>query len=68
MPFYGACIHVPPPPPDQIILVNYPEGMIELDIWDPIWVAGVMKTSLIENELATSAYLLEAHQHEEYIY
>ena len=68
VPFYGACIHVPPPPPNQIILVNYPEGMKELDIWDPIWVAGVMKTSLIENELATSAYLLEAHEHEEYIY
>ena len=25
VPFFGACIHVPPPPPNQIILVNSPE-------------------------------------------
>ena len=26
VPYYGACIHVPPPPPNQIIHVKYKEG------------------------------------------
>ena len=25
VPFFGACIHVPPPPPNQIILVDSPD-------------------------------------------
>ena len=27
VPFYGACIHVPPPPPNQIILVKGSNGI-----------------------------------------
>ena len=27
VPYFGACLHMPPPPPNQIVLVNYPEGL-----------------------------------------
>jgi hypothetical protein len=26
VPYPGACIHVPPPPPNQLVLVRYPQG------------------------------------------
>jgi hypothetical protein len=66
VPYFGACIHVPAPPPNQIILVNYPEGF-QLDaLYTPFWISGVMQTSVTINELATSAYSLELKELEPY--
>ena len=61
VPFFGACIHVPPPPPNQIIFVDYPEGLKLSALYDPFWVSGVLKTELIENDIATSAYAMRMH-------
>ncbi len=66
VPFFGACIHVPPPPPNQIILVDYPKGLILEALYDPFWVSGVLKTSLTENDVAISAYSLKMHYYEAY--
>ncbi|MBV1913779.1 MAG: DUF3299 domain-containing protein [Pseudomonadales bacterium] len=66
VPFFGACIHVPPPPPNQIVLVNYPRGMKINSIYEPIWVSGVVKTSIQQNDLATAAYVMELAQFEAY--
>ena len=33
VPYPGACIHVPPPPPNQIVLVRYPKGVALDDIY-----------------------------------
>lgn len=66
VPYFGACIHVPPPPPNQIILVNYPQGMTFKDIDDPLWISGVVKTSIQENDLATAAYVMDMAQFEAY--
>ncbi len=62
VPYPGACIHVPPPPPNQIILVRYPKGMALEDIYAPLWVEGVLKVEVSSNELADSAYVLEAQK------
>lgn len=60
VPYFGACIHLPPPPPNQIIYIQYPQG-IELDnLYDPFWVEGTLRTSLVENEIAVSAYSINA--------
>ena len=66
VPFFGACIHVPPPPPNQIIFVNYPKGF-KLDVlYDPFWILGILKTSLVENEVATAAYSMQMQSFEVY--
>ena len=66
VPYFGACIHLPPPPPNQIVLVNYPQGIEFNNIYDPIWVSGVVKASVQENDLATAAYVMELAQFEPY--
>ena len=67
VPFFGACIHVPPPPPNQVIFVDYPEGITENRNMDsPIWITGRMETTLTEGALATTAYSLKAHNVKEY--
>jgi hypothetical protein len=40
VPFVGACIHVPPPPPNQMILVRSHEPVEIGGLYDPIWVTG----------------------------
>lgn len=66
VPFFGACIHVPPPPPNQIIYVRYPEGLTLEALYVPFWISGTLKTSLIENDMATAAYAMEMQSYEEY--
>ena len=66
VPFFGACIHVPPPPPNQIIFVNYPKGLKLNALYDPFWISGILKTTLVENETATAAYSLQMQSFEAY--
>lgn len=60
VPYPGACIHVPPPPPNQLVLVRYPKGIELEDIYAPLWVSGTLKIEQVNNELADAAYALEA--------
>lgn len=66
VPFFGACIHVPPPPPNQIIFVNYPDGLKLDALYNPFWISGIVKTASIENQMATAAYSLKMQYFEEY--
>jgi len=61
VPYYGACIHLPPPPPNQTIFVNYPKGLKLESLYDAYWVSGIIKTSLVENETAIAAYSMDVH-------
>lgn len=59
VPFFGACIHVPPPPPNQLIFIR-PPNPIELgNIWDAYWVHGTIRIDLTENAMAISAYSMD---------
>jgi hypothetical protein len=60
VPYFGACIHVPPPPPNQIVLVRYQRGFAMNDIYTPIWIEGTLHTELISNEVAEAAYTFTA--------
>ncbi|MDO6749607.1 DUF3299 domain-containing protein, partial [Gilvimarinus sp. 1_MG-2023] len=42
VPFFGACIHVPPPPPNQIVHVEVEDGFVLESIYDPVWLEGVL--------------------------
>ena len=66
VPYFGACIHMPPPPPNQIIFVKYAEGLILENLNTPLWISGVLETSLIENGVATAAYRMDMASHEIY--
>lgn len=60
VPYPGACIHVPPPPPNQIVLVRYPKGIWLNDIYEPLWVDGRLAVEPVANDLADAAYALDA--------
>ncbi len=66
VPYFGACIHLPPPPPNQIIYVTTKQGVAQQNLYDPSWVDGTLTTTLIENEIAVAAYALTADNIEPY--
>ena len=37
VPYFGACLHMPPPPPNQILYVEYEEGIAVENLYDPYW-------------------------------
>jgi hypothetical protein len=43
VPFVGACIHTPPPPPNQIIHVKIEDGYKTKGMYEPVWVSGTLK-------------------------
>ena len=66
VPYFGACIHLPPPPPNQVILLHAPEGITLGDMYQPYWMSGIVKTTLHQSELATSAYEMNVASYELY--
>ncbi|MCH8499933.1 MAG: DUF3299 domain-containing protein [Marinobacter sp.] len=68
VPYYGACIHVPPPPPNQIIHVTYAPGFTLEVLYDPFWIQGVLRTETLENDIARASYTLEAEKIERYVF
>jgi hypothetical protein len=66
VPYFGACIHSPPPPPNQIIYVHAPDGLKLNTLYDPFWISGIISTTLIENYMATSAYSMQMKSYEPY--
>jgi uncharacterized protein len=60
VPYFGACLHLPPPPPNQIIYVNYEPGL-ELDLlYEPYWIEGVLRADSVANPVADAAYRITA--------
>ena len=66
VPWFGACIHMPPPPPNQIILINYPKGFKLDALYTPFWISGILNTSVVENDMAAAAYVMQMHSFEIY--
>jgi len=60
VPYYGACIHVPPPPANQTVHVVTREGKaFEGQLFDVVWVTGTMRVEHLSSELAEAGYRLE---------
>ncbi len=53
VPYIGACIHVPPPPPNQIVHVNVvqKEGYNSKKLYEPVWVTGVISAKSMVKDL-----------------
>lgn len=60
VPYPGACIHVPPPPPNQIILVRYASGIALEDLYAPLWIEGRLKIETVRDDLVDSSYSMTA--------
>ncbi len=51
VPYVGACMHAPVPPPNQMVHVSVTPGVETGGLYDPVWISGIMST-----EAKTSAF------------
>ena len=58
VPYVGACIHVPAPPPNQIVLVETEEPVPVLDMWEPFTAVGTLRVQHLDTGIAQSAYVM----------
>jgi hypothetical protein len=60
VPYYGACVHTPPPPPNQIVFVTM-EGKknVKLTLFDAVWMEGRLKVSTVESPYGAVGFQLE---------
>ncbi|MCG7978381.1 MAG: DUF3299 domain-containing protein [Candidatus Thiodiazotropha endolucinida] len=63
VPYYGACIHVPPPPANQTVYVKVPKGDAKIrQAFDTVWVLGVLSAKSFNSDLATAGYQIVAEE------
>lgn len=60
VPYYGACIHTPPPPANQIIHVLVEPPLKNTQTMDAVWVSGRLETLRAETAMGTSGYRMKA--------
>lgn len=65
VPYFGACIHSPPPPANQIVMVRL-QRPTRIRTMDACWVAGVLGMEHTSTDWGVSGYTLIGHQVDEY--
>jgi len=66
VPYVGACIHVPPPPPNQLVFVTTRKPWPNESLWDPVWVHGALSAKPMTTQIADVGYQLAAEKIEAY--
>ncbi|MBK5970260.1 hypothetical protein CCR91_16230 [Thiorhodovibrio winogradskyi] len=60
VPYFGACIHVPPPPANQTVYVQTREGRPYVGaLFDTVWVEGTMQVEQFDSDLGNAGYRIE---------
>lgn len=60
VPFVGACIHVPPPPANQLVFVTTEKPYESSGLFEAVNVIGMFGTASMSTQLADIAYALSA--------
>lgn len=68
VPYYGACLHAPPPPPNQTVFAMTEEPIKLRDLAQAVWIEGTIFTQTQESELADAAYTIRVDKVEIYEY
>ena len=67
VPYFGACIHSPPPPANQIVHVVADPPMKGVKTMDVIWVSGTLRTEKHDSGMGVTAYRMDAAAVEPYV-
>lgn len=60
VPYFGACIHVPPPPSNQVIHVTLKEPLRGFKMMDPVTVRGELVPARLDTQYGSAGYRLDA--------
>jgi len=67
VPYFGACIHSPPPPANMIVHVVLAKPSTGFRSMDAVWVGGVLRTARRDTSMGVSAYAMDGVHIERYV-
>ncbi|HQU90574.1 MAG TPA: DUF3299 domain-containing protein, partial [Denitromonas sp.] len=62
VPYFGACVHVPPPPSNQVIHVVAAKPVPADQNMQAVWVSGVMSVAAAATDMGNAGYRIEAQK------
>ena len=68
VPYVGACVHVPPPDANQIVYVKATGTVPVLEMWEPFYAVGTLRTEAQSTDLAEVGYSMDLEHMEVYEY
>jgi uncharacterized protein len=67
VPYFGACIHTPPPPSNQIVHVKPRQAPKGFKAMDTVWISGTLKLLRSDTTMGASSYRMDAVLVEPYV-
>lgn len=61
-----ACIHVPPPPPNQMVMVRMKSGKAPQRSWGPVWIKGRLHIATMDSQYGKISYMMHGDEAEPY--
>lgn len=60
VPYFGACVHTPPPPPNQMVYVKMQgRKTVKIGWWDPVMFEGILHLKQVESPYGASYFEME---------
>ena len=60
VPYVGACVHTPPPPPNQLVYVSMENGQrVPVSFWDPVWIHGILTVEKTTNVYGSVSFKMD---------
>ena len=66
VPYFGACVHSPPPPANQIVHVKLDKAVKRFRSMDTVWVSGTLSATKTDSHMGVSSYRIDAKLVEPY--
>lgn len=60
VPYFGACVHSPPPPANQIVHVLLDKPAKNLRLMDVVWVNGPLSATKTDSHMGVASYRIDA--------
>lgn len=60
VPYFGGCIHVPPPPANQIIHVFPQTPLQNMQTMDAVWISGTLEAFPSDTDMGSAGYRMKA--------
>lgn len=62
VPYFGACVHEPPPPPNQMVYAKMRGGSHKISMWDPVWIEGILDVSKYQSIYGAAGFRMTAER------
>lgn len=60
VPYFGACVHSPPPPANQIVHVKLDQAVKRFRNMDAVWVTGTLSATKTDSHMGVASYRIDA--------